>query len=121
MGDGEVLLTTREADRVAAMREVAERRLRQAEAARWLGLSDAAGQAAGAPLPRVRRGGSGVGASRPPLTRRLRASHAAPTTLPDPETALDQPPGSPVHPRIAARTSTDRDFAARSLPGRGYF
>ena len=34
MGDGEVLLTTREADRVAAMREVAERRLRQAEAAR---------------------------------------------------------------------------------------
>ena len=72
MGDGEVLLTTREADRVAAMREVAERRLRQAEAARWLGLSDAAGQAAGAPLPRVRRGGSGVGAPRQAAEQRVR-------------------------------------------------
>ena len=40
MGDGEVLLTTREADRVAVIREVVERRLRQSEAARRLGLSE---------------------------------------------------------------------------------
>ena len=68
-------------------------------------------------------------ASRPPLTRRLRAalarrlraSLAPPTTLPNPETALDQPPGLPVHPRIGNRTSTNRDFAARSLPRRGHF
>ena len=39
MGDGEVFLTAREADRVAVIREVAERRLRQSEAARRLGLS----------------------------------------------------------------------------------
>ena len=38
MGDGEVLLTTREADRVAVIREVVERRLRQPEAARRLGV-----------------------------------------------------------------------------------
>ena len=40
MGDGEVLLTTREADRVAVIREVVESRLRQSEAARRLGLSE---------------------------------------------------------------------------------
>ena len=39
MGDGEVLLTTGEADRVAVVRGVVERRLRQSEAARRLGLS----------------------------------------------------------------------------------
>jgi len=39
MGDGEVLLSAREADRVAVVREVVERRLRQSEAARRLGLS----------------------------------------------------------------------------------
>ena len=39
MGDGEVLLTTREADRAAVIREVVERRLRQSEAARRLGVS----------------------------------------------------------------------------------
>ena len=39
MGDGEVLLTTREADRVALIREVVERRLRQSEAAGRLGVS----------------------------------------------------------------------------------
>ena len=38
MGDGEVLLTTREADRAAVIGEVVEGRLRQSEAARRLGL-----------------------------------------------------------------------------------
>lgn len=38
MGDGEVLLSTREADRVAVIREVVERRLPQSEAARRLGV-----------------------------------------------------------------------------------
>ena len=38
MGDGEVFLSTREADRVAVIREVVERRLPQSEAARRLGL-----------------------------------------------------------------------------------
>ena len=40
MGDGEVLLSTREADRVAVIREVVERRLPQSEAARRLGLGN---------------------------------------------------------------------------------
>ena len=39
MGDREVLLSTREADRAAVICEVVERRLRQSEAARRLGLS----------------------------------------------------------------------------------
>ena len=39
MGDEEVLLSTREADRVLVTGEVVERRLRQAEAARRLGVS----------------------------------------------------------------------------------
>ena len=39
MGDGEVLLTAREADRAAVIQEVVEERLRQSEAARRLGLS----------------------------------------------------------------------------------
>ena len=39
MGDPEVFLSAREADRLAVIREVAERRLRQSEAARRLGLS----------------------------------------------------------------------------------
>ena len=39
MGDGEVFLSSREADRAAVIREVVERRLRQSEAARRLGLS----------------------------------------------------------------------------------
>jgi transposase len=38
MGDGEVFLSTREADRVAVIREVVERRLPQSEAARRLGV-----------------------------------------------------------------------------------
>ena len=39
MGDGEVCLTIREADRVSVIREVSEKRLRQGEAARRLSLS----------------------------------------------------------------------------------
>ena len=39
MGDPEVFLSAREADRLAVIREVAERRLRQSEAGRRLGLS----------------------------------------------------------------------------------
>ena len=57
MGDGGLLLSMRESDRVAVIREVAERRLRQSEAARRLGLGVRQ-------VKRLVRRGSGLGTAR---------------------------------------------------------